>query len=86
VRKTATVHSRIDEKVKTKAEKILYAVGIKPSDAINMFYRQIIFREGIPFSVEIPNKKTRRAIDDLENSKNIKSFKHTDELFTDLDS
>jgi DNA-damage-inducible protein J len=85
MRKTATVHSRIDEKVKTEAEKILYAVGIKPSDAINMFYRQIIFRAGIPFSVEIPNKKTIRAIEDLENSKSIKSFKDVDELFTDLD-
>jgi DNA-damage-inducible protein J len=83
--KTATVHSRIDEKVKIKAERILYAMGIKPSDAIDMFYRQIIFRTGIPFSVEIPNKKTLRAIEELENGKNIKTFKDVDELFTDLD-
>jgi DNA-damage-inducible protein J len=85
MRKTATVHSRIDEKIKTKAERILYAIGITPSDAINMFYRQIIFKAGIPFSVEIPNKKTIRAIEDLENNKDIKSFNDVTELFNDLE-
>ncbi len=85
VSRTATGHSRINEKVKTKADRILYALVIKPYDANDMYYRQIIFCSGIPFSIVIPNKKTHRAIEELENGKDLKSFKDEDELFTDLD-
>ena len=83
--KSSTIHSRIDKKTKASAEKILAAIGINHSEAINLFYRQIVLRRGIPFSLEIPNEETLKAIDELERGKKVKSFKTVNKLFADLD-
>jgi DNA-damage-inducible protein J len=84
--KSATLHSRIDKKTKDNAEKILTAIGINHSEAINLFYRQIVLRRGIPFSLEIPNEETLKAIKELESGKKVKSFKTIKKLFADLDN
>lgn len=84
--KTATVHSRIDGKVKIKAEKILKTIGLGPSDAIDIFYRQIILHRGVPFPVEIPNEETLKAMRDIEKGKGVKSFNSVEELMKDLQS
>lgn len=84
--KSATLHSRIDKKTKDSAEKILAAIGINHSEAINLFYRQIVLRRGIPFSLEIPNEETLKAIKELESGKKVKSFKTVKKLFADLDN
>jgi len=84
--KSATLHSRIDKKTKDSAEKILAAIGINHSEAINLFYRQIVLRRGIPFSLEIPNEETLKAIEELESGKKVKSFKTVKKLFADLDN
>ena len=84
--KTATIHSRIDDKIKIKAEKILKTIGLGPSDAVDIFYRQIILHRGIPFPVEIPNEETLKAIKDIGKGKGIKSFNSVDELMKDLQS
>ena len=83
--KSATLHSRIDEKTKTNAEKILAIIGINHSEAINLFYRQIVLRGGIPFNLEIPNEETLEAIDELESGKKVKSFKTVNQLFAELE-
>ncbi len=54
--KTANVNCRIAEDIKSKAEEILSKMGIPRSVAIDMFYRQIIMNNGLPFVVTIPNK------------------------------
>ena len=40
--KTANLYARIEPDVKEQAEKVLDALGIPVSNAINMFYKQII--------------------------------------------
>ena len=52
--KTSNLYARIDTDVKEEAESILAALGIPASNAINMFYKQIILNRGIPFEVKIP--------------------------------
>ena len=52
--KTANLNARIEPEVKAQAESILEALGIPVSNAINMFYKQIILRRGIPFEVKLP--------------------------------
>ncbi|AZR01710.1 type II toxin-antitoxin system RelB/DinJ family antitoxin [Trueperella pyogenes] len=49
--KTASVNVRIREDVKARAEEILETMGIPRATAIDMFYRQIIMRGEIPFTV-----------------------------------
>lgn len=52
--KTANLYARIEPEVKEEAEMILEALGIPVSNAINMFYKQIILQRGIPFEVKLP--------------------------------
>lgn len=55
--KSANLYVRIEPEVKEQAEKILAALGITASNAINMFYKQIILQRGLPFDVKIPHTK-----------------------------
>ena len=55
--KSANLYVRIEPEVKEQAENILETLGISASNAINMFYKQIILNRGIPFDVKIPNEK-----------------------------
>ena len=52
--KSANLYARIEPDVKAQAESILAALGIPASNAINMFYKQIILNRGLPFEVKIP--------------------------------
>lgn len=52
--KTANLYARIEPDVKEQAENILSALGIPASNAINMFYKQIILHRGLPFEVKMP--------------------------------
>ena len=52
--KTANLYARIEPDVKEQAEEILSALGIPASNAINMFYKQIILQRGLPFEVKMP--------------------------------
>lgn len=52
--KTANLFVRIEPDVKEQAESILSALGIPVSNAINMFYKQIILQRGLPFAVKLP--------------------------------
>lgn len=55
--KTANLYARIEPEVKEEAESILSALGIPASNAINMFYKQIILQRGLPFDVKIHTSK-----------------------------
>ena len=52
--KTANLYARIEPEVKEQAEQILNALGVPVSGAINMFYKQIILQNGLPFDVKLP--------------------------------
>ena len=54
--KSANLYARIEPEVKEQAERILSTLGIPASNAINMFYKQIILQKGLPFEVKIPER------------------------------
>ena len=55
--KSANLYARIEPEIKEQAESILAALGIPVSNAINMFYKQIILQRGIPFELKLPQEK-----------------------------
>lgn len=55
--KSANLYARIEPEVKEQAESILAALGVPASNAINMFYKQIILHRGIPFDVTLPAQR-----------------------------
>lgn len=56
------IRARIEPDLKARAEHVLGRLGLKPSEAIRLFYAQIDLAGGIPFPVEIPNAATREAM------------------------
>lgn len=52
--KSANLYARIEPELKEQAESILAALGIPASNAITMFYKQIILQRGMPFEVKLP--------------------------------
>ena len=54
---TSAVYARIDDNLKENAENILAQLGITPSSAIQMLYRQIILQRGLPFDLHLPPER-----------------------------
>ena len=52
--KSANLYARIEPDLKVQAEEILAALGIPASNAIAMFYKQIILQNGLPFELKLP--------------------------------
>ena len=55
--KSASVYARIDPVLKEQAETILSALGIPTSNAIDMFFKQIVLKKGLSFEVRLPYEK-----------------------------
>ncbi len=60
----ATVSTRIDDLLKSEAEKIADEIGIPLSTAINIFLKRFISDKGFPFNVTVPPKQRRQSIID----------------------
>jgi len=64
-----------------QAEDVLQNLGISPTDAIGIFYRQITFRRGLPFDVAIPNKKTAATLAKSRRGEDVETFDTLQDLF-----
>ena len=84
--KTAMIRARTEPGLKKDVEKIFNMLGITSTEAINIFYRQVRLRKGIPFEIQIPNKETLKTFKDSEKGKNSRSFKNISDLMKDLKS
>ena len=65
---SATLNVRIPNAEKMKAEAILSAIGLNASEAVRMFYRQIIYTGGLPFDLKLP-PETIQAMRDAEEGR-----------------
>ncbi len=81
--KTATARALIEPLVKKEAESILKEMGLSISNSVELFYRQVVAQRGLPFELQVPNKKTMKAIDNSRKGKG-RRFSTTKELFKDL--
>lgn len=79
--KTAVVHARIEPQTKRKAESVLSKLGITPTEAIRIFYRQISLRGGLPFAVEIPNERTASTLAKSRKGEGVTEFDSPDDMF-----
>ena len=37
-------------------------LGLSPTQAIRLFYKQVTLQHGLPFAVKVPNAETREAL------------------------
>lgn len=67
--KTEFIRARIKPDLKLSVQKILDKIGLTQTEAINLFYNQILMYDGLPFEVRVPNSETIRAINDARKGK-----------------
>lgn len=82
--KTAQVNVRMEFEIKAKAEAVFDQLGITPSQAIKMFYRQVSLQQGLPFEVRIPNAETVEAMRELDEGQDLRSYGSFDAYRKDL--
>ena len=86
--KKAVVQVRIDETVKSQAVAVLNNLGMDTSTAINVFFRQVIAENGLPFQPKQAkfNAETLAAIkesDEMVKNGTGKRYTSVDDLFKD---
>lgn len=87
---TTPTQIRIDEKTKKQAVELLDGLGLNLSDAVNIFLKQIILHNGLPFPIRYPEYKPE-VIEAMEEAKqiskdpNVKGYTNIEELSKDLD-
>ncbi len=79
--KTAVIHARIEPQIKRQTEGVLHNLGISPTEAIRIFYKQITLRPGLPFAVAIPNECTAATLDKSRRGEDVQEFESMDAMF-----
>ena len=85
--KTATLTIRLDPTLKNETEKVLNDLGLTPSQAITLFFKQIGYQRGLPFDISLPeepNEETIQAIEDSIQGRNLTRVESVDALFEEL--
>ena len=77
---------RIDEQEKAETFAIFEQMGIKPAQAVRLFFRQVRKTHALPFPIEYtPNEKTAKILLQKDAEENYKRVDSVDALFSSLD-
>lgn len=82
--RTAMINARTEVELKAEVEGILKTLGMSTTEAINIFFKQVKMRRGLPFPVEIPNDETLGTFRCSENGIGLVKCKNADEMFKKL--
>lgn len=81
---------RIDDTVKKNAEIVFEEMGMSPSTAVEVFFRQVARSRCFPFIIQadnVPNEVTLAAMDDAENNRNMHGpYNSVEDLMEDLNA
>jgi len=83
---TAVIHARIDSDTKEATERILSTLGLTPTEAIRLFYRQIALRGEFPLELRVPNEVTGTALSKADHGEELESFDSTEALYASWES
>ena len=77
---------RLDSEVKEQAQQVFNNLGMDITTAINIFLRQAIQYQGLPFDVRLDeNRKLLQVLTDLDQNRNMsQSFESVSDLMEDL--
>lgn len=82
--KTAVVRARVEPDLKRQAEGVLRRLGVSTTQAIAIFYRQVVLRRGLPFNVAIPRGTTRRTFEATDAGRDVVLCRDADDMFRRL--
>ncbi len=66
---TSAINIQVDTKTKQEATTILNDLGLSMSSAINIFLKQIIKNDGLPFEIKnhTPSKEMKKALKEADD-------------------
>jgi DNA-damage-inducible protein J len=62
------VNFRIDPILKSSAEAVFSQIGLTATDAIRLFYTQVVLRQGLPFDVTSTSSDTMQRFEEKLDS------------------
>jgi DNA-damage-inducible protein J len=86
---TVNVTVRVDSELKKQADALFSDLGMSLSTAFNVFLRQSVREQQLPFAVSknVPNAETLAAMDAAENEKDVYGpFDSVEELMEALNA
>jgi len=83
--RSAMVRARIEPRLKSEVEAIFQKIGLNASEAITVFYSHVKLSRGMPFDVRIPNKSSRKTIEESRKRKDLAGSKSAAEIFKSLE-
>ncbi len=83
---SSVIHARIDSSTKEASERILSALGLTPTEAIRLLYRQIVIRGEFPLELRVPNSLTAETLARADRGEELETFASTDDLAASWDS
>ena len=77
---------RLDSEVKEQDQQVFNHLGMDMTTAINIFLRQAIQYQGLPFDVRLDeNRKLLQVLTDVDQNRNMsQSFESVSDLMEDL--
>lgn len=76
---------RVDDKFYEESKEVFNKLGLSFTDAVNIFLAKVAMEKRIPFELAIePSIELKKRVKNIEEKKNIESFKTSNELFDNL--
>ncbi len=83
-RKTSEIRVLLEPSLKKKSKKILDEIGMSESEAVRIFFRNLVNRKEFPLELKVPNEETIKEMDEVDKGKYSKGYDDIDEMFEDL--
>lgn len=87
---TSTLNVNVNAETKKEASKVLNELGLNMTTAINIYLKQIVKHNGIPFEVtsRVPNHKLKKALKEtdkiIKGKVNPKAYSSAEDLMKDI--
>lgn len=85
--RSAMLHVRVDDEIKTQATEALAAMGLSVSDAVRILLKRVVSDQAFPLELKVPNAETRAAMEEARAMMKARTvrFASADALIDDLE-
>ena len=78
--KTEVIRAHVDLGLKHETEEVFTELGLSTTEAITLFYQQVILHQGLPFEVKVPNAETLEALQQARDGVGLTEYAELDRL------
>ena len=82
--KSTMIRARVSPALKDSVETIFGALGMNASQAITLFYKQVLLHRGLPFDVKLPNELTSQTLEATMRGENLVVCENADDMCSKL--